>query len=215
MRQLLAASILVLASLAWAQCNHPFFPVHEGWVWSYRSSPDNSTHTARIIKVSDKGFVQRLAFRDFSFDIRWACGAKGLTQLEYLQPPGSQGMQMNLKTRKVSGVVIPQGMRVGTTWSYGYEVAGEAKQPNMTLQVDQTMNVVSKVVGQESVGVPAGRFSAYKVESTMSIRGSMRSAGQSMPMNLEVKTTTWYAQGVGLVKTQSEGVTVELLSLKR
>lgn len=215
MRQPLAASILVLASLAWAQCNHPLFPVSEGWVWSYRSSPDNSTHTASIIKVSDKGFIQRLAFKGFSFDIRWACDAKGLTQLEYFQPPSSQGVQMNLKTRKVNGVVIPQGMRVGTTWSYGYEVAGEAKQPNMTLQVEQTMKVVSKVVGQESVSVPAGRFSAYKVESTMAIRGSMKSAGQSIPMNLDVKTTSWYAQGVGLVKTQSEGVVVELLSLKR
>ncbi|WP_337870820.1 hypothetical protein [Meiothermus sp.] len=215
MRKLLVVSMLLLGSLAWARCDHPFFPVREGWVWSYRSSPDNSTHTASIIKVSDKGFVQRLAFKDFSFDIRWACDAKGLTQLEYFQPPSNQGIQINLKTRKVSGVVIPQGMRVGTTWSYGYEVAGEAKQPNMTLQVEQTMSVVSKVVGQESVSVPAGRFSAYKVESTMTIRGSMKSAGQSMPMNFDVKTTSWYAQGVGLVKTQSEGVTVEFLSLKR
>lgn len=215
MRRLLAASILILASLAWAQCDHPLYPVREGWVWSYRSSPDNSTHTASIIKVSDKGFVQRLAFKGFSFNIRWACDAKGLTQLEYFQPPSSQRVQMNLKTRKVNGVVISQGMRVGTTWSYGYEVVGEAKQPNMTMQIEQTMKVVSKVVGQESVSVPAGRFTAYKVESTMAIRGSMKAAGQSMPMNFDVKTTSWYAQGVGLVKTKSEGATVELLSLKR
>lgn len=208
-------ALLALSGVAWAKCDHPFFPVREGWVWSYRSSVDNSTYTVSIANVSTSGFTQRQTFKNFSLESRWTCDSKGLAQPEYIQPQGKQGVQMNLKTRKASGVVIPQVMRVGATWNYSYEVSGDMKQQNMTMQVEQSIRTTNKVIGQESVTVPAGRFIAFKVESIMTIRGSMKVGGNNIPINTTLKTLSWYAQGVGLVRSQLEGGTTELLSLKR
>ena len=208
-------AVLTLSGTAWARCDHPYFPVREGWTWKYQSSLDNSSYTVRIESVSASGFIQRQTFENLSFESRWRCDSKGLTQLEYVQPQGLQGVQMNLKTRKASGVAIPQVMRVGTTWTYSYEVSGEAKQQNLTLQVEQSVTASNKVLGQESVTVPAGRFTALKVESILTTKGSMTIAGRKMPVNHTVKTFSWYAQGVGLVKSQFEGGRSELVSLKR
>ncbi len=208
-------ALLILSGAAWAKCDHPFFPVREGWLWSYRSSVDNSTYTVSITNVSASGFTQRQTFKNAGFESRWSCDSKGLTQPEYIQPRNNQGVQVNLKTRKASGVVIPQVMRVGATWSYSYEVSGEMKQQNMTLQVEQRVSTTNKVLGQESVTVPAGRFTAFKVESIMTTRGSMKVGANNIPLNTTLKTFSWYAQGVGLVKSRFEGGTTELLSLKR
>ncbi len=208
-------AVLALGSAVWAKCDHPYFPVREGWVWTYQSSVNNSIYSVSIVNVSANGFTQRQALTGFSFEARWTCDSKGLTQPEYVQPQGNQGVQMNLKTRKASGVVIPQVMRAGTSWSYSYEVSGEAKQQNIAMQVEQSVVATNKVLGQETVAVPAGRFNALKVESVMSIKGSMTIAGRRMPINNTIKTLSWYAQGVGLVKSQFEGGSTVLLSLKR
>ncbi|GIW37221.1 MAG: hypothetical protein KatS3mg073_1366 [Meiothermus sp.] len=207
-------ALVVLGTAAWARCDHPFYPVREGWVWTYRSSLDNSTYTIQTLEVKTDSFIQRFTFSSFGFDSRWTCDAKGLTQPEFAQS-GQTGLQMKFKTRKATGVVLPQNLRVGSSWNYGYEVSGEAQQGNQTIQMEQTLNTTNKVVGQESVSVPAGRFTALKVESTQITRGTMKMGGRSIPLNLTVKSTSWYAPSVGLVKSQSEGVVIELVSLKR
>lgn len=209
---LLAALFL---GLAWAKCDHPFYPVQEGWVWTYRSSPSGETHTISTSGVTNTGFTQRYAFKSFSFESQWRCDAKGLAQPEYVQPGSVQGLQMNFKTKKASGVVIPPTLSVGTTWTYSYEVSGEAKRQTLTIRMNQSVSVTNKIVGQESVSVPAGKFSAFKVESTLTQQGTMSIGGREQPLNLNVKTTSWYAQGVGLVKSVSENNTTELVSLKR
>ncbi|MCX7601576.1 MAG: hypothetical protein N2Z75_06520 [Meiothermus sp.] len=215
MRRLIGVVIgVALGGAAWAQCDHPFYPVREGWVWSYRSSLDNSTYTIQTLEVKANGFIQRLTFPSFGFDSRWICDARGLTRPEFAQS-GPSSMQMKFKTRKASGVLLPQNLRVGSSWSYSYEVSGEAQRGNLTLELEQSVHTTSKVVGQESVSVPAGRFTALKVESTQTSRGTMKMGGRSSPMNLTVKSTSWYAPNVGLVKSQSEGVVIELVSLKR
>ncbi|GIW25610.1 hypothetical protein [Meiothermus sp.] len=206
--------LVLLACTAWARCDHPYYPVREGWVWTYRSSADKNTYTIQTLEVKTNGFIQRFTFPSFGFDSRWICDARGLTQPEFTQS-GQSNMQMKFKTRKASGVLLPQNLRVGSSWSYSYEVSGEAQQGNLTIELEQSIHTTSKAVGQESVSVPAGRFMALKVESTQTIRGTMKMGGRSSPMNLSVKSTSWYAPNVGLVKSQSEGVLIELVSLKR
>lgn len=47
--------VLVLVALggaAWAKCDHPFYPVREGWVWTYRSSPNNNTLNLTVRSTS-------------------------------------------------------------------------------------------------------------------------------------------------------------------
>ncbi len=215
MRSIIGVLLLVaLGGAAWARCDHPFYPVREGWVWTYRSSVDKNPYIIQTLEVKADSFIQRFTFTSFGFDSRWTCDARGLTQPEFA-PSGQTGLQMKFKTRKATGVVLPQSLRVGSSWSYSYEASGEAQQGNLTIHMEQSVSTTSKVVGQESVSVPAGRFRALKVESTQTTRGTMTMGGRSSPLNLTVKSTSWYAPNVGLVKSQSEQVVIELVSLKR
>ncbi len=56
-----------------------------------------------------------------------------------------------------------------------------------------------RVVAKEKISVPAGEFSCYKIE------GDMRSESKAMgiPMKFEFRNVEWYAEGVGMVRSES------------
>lgn len=199
---------------AYANCNHPFYPVKEGWVWTYSSSLSQN-YSVSTYGVSTKGFTQKMDFGKFNLETRWTCGAKGLARPEYSQPSLGTAMQMDLKTISASGVIIPKSLGMGSSWNYSYEVEGTIKQQQMTMQMKQKVNVSNKVVGRENVSVKAGKYKAFKVQTTMQLNGEMKVAGRAVPTNTIVESTTWYAQGVGMVKSVSKEATVELVSLKK
>ncbi len=211
----------ILGSLAFAQaCSHPYFPVAEGRTWQYRSTePGSSDYTVSILQVSAKGFVQRMTFGKSSFDLRWDCTASGLVQLDFLSigGPENQGAEIKTKTLKSSGVVFPPANLAvpGTSWAYSYVVEQEIKSGDTTIISTSTVEVQNKIVALEEVTVPAGTFSALRVDSTSIIKGTMKAAGQSIPMNNTVQTSSWYAKDVGMVKSTAAGYTTELVSYKR
>ncbi|MCV4872717.1 hypothetical protein OFB47_33500, partial [Escherichia coli] len=69
-------------------------------------------------------------------------------------------------------------------------------------KLTNSMETSNKVVGLEPVPVPAGTFKAVKVESTSIMKMSMNVGGKArdLPANT-VQSTSWYADGVGLVKS--------------
>ena len=210
------ALVFAFALGAHANCDHPFYPVKEGWVWTYSSSLGQmGGYTLSTKDVSAKGFLQKMDFGKFNLETRWTCNARGLARPEYSQPSFGQAMKMDLKTISASGVVIPNALGVGTAWNYSYEVEGTITQQKMTMQMKQKVNVTNKVLGRENVSVKAGKYSAFKVQTTMQLAGEMKVGGQSVPTNTTIESTTWYAQGVGMVKSVSKEATVELVSLKK
>jgi hypothetical protein len=55
----------------------------------------------------------------------------------------------------------------------------------------------------ESVTIPAGTFEAMKVESQTTININSTFQGVTVPVTFTSTTTSWYAQGIGWVKSIS------------
>ena len=217
MRHFLSSLIaLALAGTAWAACGSAYFPVQEGWVWTYRSSTNNQTYTQTHTNVTPNGFTNITKLESGTLEARWRCDAGGVVALEQnsMNFSGASGASQGFKleTTNVKGVQVPSRMAVGATWSFSYSAKARMPQGSM----NSTVEVSNKVVGQESVRVAAGTFTAFKVQSTMVMKVTMTVGSQSraMPANT-INSTSWYAQGVGLVKSVAGEVTSELVSLKK
>jgi hypothetical protein len=76
------------------------------------------------------------------------------------------------------------------------------------------VNMTSKIVGEETVKVKAGSFRALKVTVTQKMNMTMTIQNRSTPMNNTLETTSWYARGVGLVKSSFQGGNSELIGYK-
>lgn len=209
--------VFLLGTLAQAQCGNPFYPVGEGWTWTYKNSTSGKTHTITTKEVSSKGFTQSYDFGTLAFDNHWVCTGKGMMQPEFRtnESGSANNLKLEVKTLKASGVVFPPSMREGTSWSYSYDTESKANSTKLKMTLTSTQTVTSKIVGQESVKVAAGKYRAVKVESTYTTKGTMDMGGKSVPMNTTFKSTAWYAEGVGLVKSVSQAGTTELISLKK
>ena len=214
MRNLIAVVLgLSLVGRAWAGCDHAYFPVQEGWAWTYQSSLEGQTHTITISKVSDSGFTYTVQFEKGSVETRWKCDAEGLSSLEYSAANfGGKTSQFNFKTVARKGVIIPNNLAVGSRWTYGFTLEGEISGKKVVNKLETS----NKIVGEETVTVPAGTFKAVKVESTSVMNMSMDLGGKSrnMPSNT-IKSTSWYGPGVGLVKSVISNITTELVSWKK
>jgi hypothetical protein len=98
--------------------------------------------------------------------------------------------------RKDGGKPVPVlklPAKVGDSWSSSESAEGKAT-------VSSTHRVAAL---DEEVEVPAGKFKAIRLETTIDIDGRMLK-----------KTTTWYAPGVGMVKTVDSGETERTVVLK-
>ena len=58
-------------------------------------------------------------------------------------------------------------------------------------------------IGVESVSVPAGTFEAMKVEVVTTVNINATFQGTTVPVTFTSTTTSWFAQGVGWVKSDS------------
>lgn len=108
---------------------------------------------------------------------------------------------------KIEGKIpsYPADMKVGYTNDYSFTVK--------TMGMEVVTTGKDKVVAEESVSTPAGAFDCFKVETEMAIA--------VMGQNQQIKTTTWMARGVGVVKSEvrdnagSLSASQTLVSLKR
>lgn len=76
----------------------------------------------------------------------------------------------------------------------------------MTMKMGETVFMTTilkftrkKVIGRESVKVPAGTFSCLKIEGGT----NMEMKVMNKPTNFITKTVQWYAPGIGMVKEES------------
>jgi len=66
------------------------------------------------------------------------------------------------------------------------------------------MTMTNTVTAIEAISVPAGDFpNAVRVETASSIGSVISMGGQAQPgVTLEMPYTSWYVEGVGLVRTE-------------
>lgn len=206
---------LALAGTALGNCGSAYFPVQQGWVWTYRSSVDNQTYTQTHTNVSASGFTNVIALSSGTVRAKWRCDAGGVVALEQNGASFSgAASQIEMETVNVRGVQVPRSLAMGSTWTFAYTM--RAKLPEGQGSMTSEVQVSNKVVGRESVKVWAGTFTAFKVQSIMTMKMTMSVAGQNRPMPAQtINSTSWYASGVGVVKSVSGDITTELVSLKK
>ena len=195
-------------------CDHPYYPVRAGARWQYRLTTQGTGPTEQTITRTDitaDSFTERHEFTGgTTMTTGWRCDSEGLAALEYGNVSTGQAT-VRMETLSSEGVNIPAADRwqPGTTWNSRYEVRGGmsgAANANLGMQMTGPVEIASRIVGQESVTVPAGTFDAMKVESTITLRLSTNVGGRTAPMPpMTFRTNTWYARGVGVVKIEQVG----------
>jgi hypothetical protein len=158
-----------------------YFPLRVGDSWTYRNIEEGGYTLKVLSEEPHEGGTVR-------FVVELLSGVKvnntyskanGWVLFHGETYPEHEGLQATYDPPKQ---LLPNPLVVGQKWEWS------GKDPT---QVEH--RETNRVVGVESVTVPAGKFRAMKVVSEIT--------GASVPLI----RTSWYAEGVGLVKTTNVG----------
>ena len=158
-----------------------YFPLRVGDSWTYRNSEaggytwkvlSEEPHEGEAVRYTVEVLSGVKILNTFSKANGWVL----LHGENYLEHEGLQATYDPPKQYLANPLVV------GQKWE------STGKDPT---QVEH--HEVNRVVGVETVTVPAGKFRAMKIVSEVSNGGAL------------MTRTSWYADGVGLVKTQTVG----------
>jgi len=156
-----------------------FFPLRVGDSWTYRNTEEGGYTLKVLSEEPQQGgpvryVVELLAGAKIHKVFSKVEGWVLFHSENYLEHEGLQA------TYEPAKQYLPNPLVAGQKWDWS------GKDPT---QMDHRES--SRVVGFENVTVPAGKFRAMKVVTEI--------AGTSVPLT----RTTWYADGVGLIKSAS------------
>ncbi|MFL6520660.1 MAG: hypothetical protein ACJ8NS_10610 [Chthoniobacterales bacterium] len=158
-----------------------YFPLRVGDSWTYRNTEEGGYTLKVLSEEPHEGGTGRFIVELLS-GVRvnnTYSKANGWVLFHGETYPEHEGLQATYDPPKQ---LLPNPLVVGQKWEWS------GKDPT---QVEHRES--NRVVGEETVTVPAGKFRAMKVVSEIS--------GGSVPLI----RTSWYAEGVGLVKTTNVG----------
>ncbi|MCS7068768.1 MAG: hypothetical protein N2Z75_05220 [Meiothermus sp.] len=209
-------------------CDQPFSPARPGWEWQYRVVGErSSTYSIRKTNITDGGFTQVRQTASSREEMKYRCTLEGIFPVDFggsgsnRLEAGGQPVSYDLDVVKITGVAIPDydTWAVGNSWKLVMEVRGTGQQGPLRFNISGTLETTYRVVAQETVTTPAGRFTAYKLHTTFTTRIRASAGPIQIPFNFESQGTSWYAENVGLVKSiqrtrDGENVT-ELVALRK
>jgi hypothetical protein len=191
-------------------CANVYYPVREGSTWNYMSTgtaAENLAWTDTITNVRDDGFLLTSEYEELTRTQQWTCKSEGLLALQ--MGGGAAGglttsaAQLIVETQNVSGVTYPAEINAGSQWSHSHEFMGTMDIAGQSAEVTGDEQTGFTAIGMESVTIPAGTFEAMKVESQTTININSTFQGVTVPVTFTSTTTSWYAQGIGWVKSIS------------
>jgi hypothetical protein len=120
------------------------------------------------------------------------------------------GVTSNYQTTDVTGLTLPATINPGDTWSQTFFIEGETDLGGGTVgtAVGEATSTF-QAVGFEEVSVPAGSFEALRVDVQISLDLSVTMADLSVPVLFTSTGSTWYAAGVGWVKSEASAVVAD------
>jgi hypothetical protein len=179
-------------------CGNVYLPTTEGSKWTYVSTSSVSSgkggRTVTTTKVGKDSFFHdvQLLKPPLHYEVSWQCTAQGLVEygggvLTSLNASG----KVKIDILKNTGVSLPSSINIGDTWSQTTEIQMTSESLNGTGRWIGNF----KAVGPEDVTVPAGTFSAMRIDATL------KSESDPYPsLNLTVEGSSWYGPEVGLIK---------------
>jgi hypothetical protein len=194
-------------------CDNALYPTTQGAAWVYTSigGPSGSfNYTNSITEERADGFTLTSQFPDLTRTQEWACQPDGLKALQLGGGSAAgisiQGMTAELTTSEITGISLPKDITLGMQWQYSVALQGTVAMPgDQQSQSNGTYSVTMKELGKETVTVPAGTFEAIKIQSNSAVDIIATFEGIEVPVKFNGTTITWYAPGVGYVKSVENG----------
>lgn len=193
-------------------CANAYFPVVDGRVYTYSSSISGfgvSNFTQTYSDVTDDSFIITIdAGEGEPFANTWTCSSEGILSPDFSQLPGGMEGVVSIDFVEAEGVTLPteEMFQPGESWTTRYvaeATIGDAESGQLTMT--QTMEMTNTVVGVEAVTVPAGGFDeAVRVDTTGVVTMAMGDAGPTT--SFDMNYSSWYVEGVGLVRQEFASV---------
>lgn len=206
-------------------CDNLYYPIAPGLTWLYATTgPASTTYTVTLANITDSSFTMVQTFDNLTNQTNYDCTREGLMAARYggLQ---TEQANINIQTLNGRGVLIPaeNAWQVGKTWDASYDLVGTIEGSEvMSGTITGTVQIANEIVAKEKVTVPAGTFDAFRVDATttQSMLMNMGGVPAPQPFTFELGASSWYAPGVGLVKSETDmgdgtKTTIELQSFKK
>jgi hypothetical protein len=173
---------LVIPSSATPAPSPSLFPLTPGATW-VRRDDDGTDAVSRVAGTKVVGsrqcvVVERRAVERGRERVDRTCFLATATEVLVLEMTGFRGEQQVVNPPRP---VLKLPPKAGQTWTWS--------PANPLFELTLT----SKWIGEETIRVSAGTFRAWKLQTV--------TTGE----NIEITTVTWYAPGVGAVRTERKG----------
>ena len=184
---MIALATLVLVAAASGKKPNPtkssadYFPLRVGDSWTYRNTEEGG-YTLKVVSEEPQEGAPARFVVELSSEVKILhtfSKKDGWVLLHFERYPEHEGLEAKYEPPKQ---YLPNPMTAGQKWEWS---GADPTQARFTEK--------STVAGIEEVTVPAGKFRAMKIITVVS--------GGSVPKT----QTLWYADGVGLVKSTTEG----------
>jgi len=194
-------------------CANPLLPTSVGATWRYDVSGSMSaTFTRSILSVTASGFTDQDLYGG-SGAVRtgkWTCAAGNLTRLDLNTGPtafvDTTRVSMEFQTTDSTGVTLPAQIHPGDSWTQTFSLDGTQIIHGKNSEAQSDVSMPCTAAGTESVTVPAGTFSATRLDCHISQTITVTVGdGPAVPVHLTYDTTDWYAPQVGWVKSTTTG----------
>lgn len=198
------------AAPASGACANPYQPVAEGDTWTYSMSGTGAGggYTDTITVVTEDAFTVTSDFGGLTKDTKWACRPDGLVALQYGGGASgsltSQNLSASFRTTKVSGVTLPPSIGAGDRWGQSYALEGTIDAGGAKASATGSVTEVFAAGKTVPVTVPAGTFDAIAIDTTITLDLQTSIAGVQTPISVSFEGTTYFADGVGMVKSTSD-----------
>ncbi len=216
MKKFLAVLATLITGTAFACMDHDFYPVVLGATWTYDMQGEQFTQT--IVDVTPDGYTIEANVADQVVSMDFICQDDGIVQLG-MPGLGDMGVAMDIEILELEGVQFPARFAPGETWTYKMTMAMKMSMEmegmgNMVVDSTSVTSADNRFGDPETVTVPAGTFTALPMYSDSNVSLTMSMMGMTLPATDVASTsTTWYVEGVGMVRQESDGSSVmELVS---
>lgn len=196
------------------QCQNLYHPIIQGASWEYQmnSFGSRTTLTRTIISVHNNGFEMQDALNTgVAHQYAWVCqngNLTGFTLSSLLASPDVQGENI---IESNEGISLPANPQVGQSWAQNITYRTQVTAGGTTIEGHNEASILCKANNMERITVPAGDFSALRVECSAEVKIRILDTA----LTVATSRSDWYAPTVGLVKSSgsSEMGTFELLLL--
>lgn len=192
-------------------CTNPYLPIVVGATWEYKlTGAVADTFTRSILSTEAGGFTDQDVFATgVTRQGKWTCENGALTALDPANgnsaSVNSENVTVDFQTTAASGVTLPASPAPGDTWTQTTTLEGTETINGQQIPAKNEFSNPCTAIGMESVTVAAGTFNALRVDCVTNMNITITMSNTPIQNAITFNATSWYAEGVGLVKITATG----------